>query len=168
MNDAKGLKILIIPYFLCKVVSYVNMCIGIAQNLHKRGHRIIFAINEEWRGKCVSYGFEEIVMSIDGNGNDNDVYEFYEKRGLLESSQSPLEKMISACSSNGLGKYVAYDDIIAKIIDRVSPDIIINGNNYYVIPSIMKSGRPWVLAVGTHPLQFIEDERTPPTCSGVI
>ena len=42
--------------------GHVNSCVGVAQVLLKRGHRIVFAVDSAWKGKLAKYGFEEELI----------------------------------------------------------------------------------------------------------
>ena len=43
-------------------VGNVNACTGVAEMLHARGHRIIFAFDQSFKGKLVKKGFEEEII----------------------------------------------------------------------------------------------------------
>src|SRR5882672_3585165 len=43
--------------------GHINTCIGIAEPLLARGHRVVFGITEAWRGKLAKYGFEEVFYT---------------------------------------------------------------------------------------------------------
>jgi UDP:flavonoid glycosyltransferase YjiC (YdhE family) len=60
----KFLTILFVPI---DGIGHVNACIGIAEALKERGHKIIFAISKSWNEKLVKYGFEEELMKIRQN-----------------------------------------------------------------------------------------------------
>ena len=45
--------------------GHVNSCVGVAQVLLAKGHRIVFAVDAAWKGKLVKYGFEEELISTD-------------------------------------------------------------------------------------------------------
>ena len=57
------------------------------------------------------------------------------------------------------------DEILAKIIDHVKPDIIVN--DLYFVSSIVKSGIPWINLVSMQILSVIDDPRTPPKWLGL-
>ena len=41
-----------------------NNCIGIADMLRRRGHRVVFAAEASWRGKLTALGFEEDLVDL--------------------------------------------------------------------------------------------------------
>jgi UDP:flavonoid glycosyltransferase YjiC (YdhE family) len=46
--------------------GHVNACIGLAECLRDRGHKIVVAIDPTFKGKLISYGFIEELL-IDPN-----------------------------------------------------------------------------------------------------
>jgi len=155
-------------------VGHVNACIGIAEVLRDRGHRIVFAISDNWREKLKVYGFEEetIQLSKKATVEDPAKYwaEFILKAGLFGPS-SPLEKIKSM---NGAGfkemidLYKTSDPIMKEIVCRIKPDIILI-DGFVGMPSLMNSGIPWVWSISCNPLfidSAIDDKRLPPSFSG--
>ncbi len=41
-----------------------NNCIGIGNELLKRGHRVVFAAEASWKGKLTALGFEEDLVDL--------------------------------------------------------------------------------------------------------
>ena len=41
-----------------------NNCIGIGNELLKRGHRVVFAAERSWQGKLAALGFEEDLVDL--------------------------------------------------------------------------------------------------------
>ena len=85
-----------------------------AQALAKRGHKIYFLMNEDYKGKLTEYGFEEIMLekptlppppappgseAKEGEGPagpPNPLKEFAQmllNTGVLGSTKSPIEKV---------------------------------------------------------------------------
>jgi UDP:flavonoid glycosyltransferase YjiC (YdhE family) len=58
-------------------VGHVNACIGIAEVLRDRGHRIVFAISDNWREKLKVFGFEEELIELSKNGAIEDPAKFW-------------------------------------------------------------------------------------------
>ena len=44
-------------------VGHVNACIGLAEPLRDRGHKIIFVVDNAFKGQLIKYGFIEEIMS---------------------------------------------------------------------------------------------------------
>ncbi len=57
-SSKKQLTIFFTPF---DAFGHVHACIGIAEPLKQRGHRIIFGVTTGWKGKLLPYGFEEIL-----------------------------------------------------------------------------------------------------------
>ncbi|CAG2118709.1 unnamed protein product [Medioppia subpectinata] len=47
-------------------VGHVNSSIGIAEVLIQAGHRVVFVVNEQWRGRLTKYGIEEVLITEEG------------------------------------------------------------------------------------------------------
>ena len=155
-------------------VGHVNACIGIAQVLRDRGHRIVFAISDSWREKLKIYGFEEELIKLSKKVTVEDPAKFWAelllKAGMFGPS-SPLEK-IKSIAGNGykemVDRYKTSDPIMKEIVCRIKPDIILIDGILWM-PSLMNSGIPWVWSISCNPLvidQAIDDKRLPPTNSG--
>jgi UDP:flavonoid glycosyltransferase YjiC (YdhE family) len=91
---AQKLTILFAPV---DAVGHVYACIGIAQVLRDRGHRIVFAISDNWRQKLKTYGFEEEIIELSDSREIEDPAKFWAqvivKTGVL-NSLSPIEKIM--------------------------------------------------------------------------
>jgi len=162
------LKILYIAY---DAIGHVNACISVAEILRDRGHKIIFAIDKSWRGQLQKYGFEEQLFSDPEKAGIEDPTQYWanllNEIGVMKSLP-PIEKVIkirSTILSNHLNNMKETDLIMENILKRIKPDIIII-DNYIGFPSVIGCGIPWVLSCSFNPLMFIDDERTPPPCSG--
>ena len=61
-----------------------NNCIGIGNELLKRGHRVVFAAESSWQGKLAPLGFEEALVDFappaeDGEAEAGDFWKEYIK-----------------------------------------------------------------------------------------
>ena len=149
-------------------VGHVNSCIGVAETLQSRGHRIVFATDESFKGKFIKRGFEEEIIEKQLSPEEQrDPSGFFIKilkeSGVLDD-HSPVEKlrMIAKCIKN---MTKSEDEILEKIIHRIKPDVIINDCMF--APSIIKSGIPWVNLASVQILSVIDDPRTPPKWLGL-
>jgi UDP:flavonoid glycosyltransferase YjiC (YdhE family) len=154
-------------------VGHVNACIGIAEVLKERGHKIVFAISDMWSGKLTKYGFEEEITLFKENKTTEDPAkywaDFVKKTGFF-GSIPPIEKI-----TNMSGFVEVINEIknsnsrMKEIVDRVKPDVILIDGFIYM-PSLMNSGIPWVWSMSCNPLAIdyaIDDERIPPSCLGL-
>jgi len=162
----RSLKIRFIPI---DAIGHVNASIGIAEVLIKRGHRIIFAINERWNAKLLKYGFEEELIRESESNSVEDPAKFWaDVFAPIFNSSSALEKTLHI--KRNLNKFFVgmtkkLDAVVSEVIDRIKPDVIIL-DQVLCLPSVVNSGIPWVLTCSFNPLKMIEDERTPPAGSG--
>jgi len=153
-------------------VGHVNACIGIAEVLKERGHRIIFAINDSWGGKLKKYGFEEELI-VDPNRDPNEDPAKYWAKLLIHMGAMmalpPMEKMKIMMSSGMMSQFIDHakrdDPIYKEIIDKYEPNVIII-DGFVCYPSLVYSGIPWVWSVSTNPLFCTDDENLPPAGFG--
>ncbi|HEY6438178.1 MAG TPA: hypothetical protein VIY47_16420 [Ignavibacteriaceae bacterium] len=155
-------------------VGHVNACIGIAEVLRDRGHRIVFAISDNWREKLKIYGFEEELIKLSKKVTVEDPAKFWadmcQKAGMF-GPLSPLEK-IKSMAGDGFKEIIdrnkTSDPIMKEIVCRIKPDIILI-DGFLWMPSLMNSGIPWVWSISCNPLcidHAMEDKRLPPATSG--
>jgi UDP:flavonoid glycosyltransferase YjiC (YdhE family) len=155
-------------------VGHVNACIGIAEVLRDRGHRIVFAISDNWRQKLKIYGFEEELIELSEKVTVEDPAKFWaeliQKAGMFGSS-SPLEKikrMTGDSFKEIIDRCKTSDPIMKEIVCRIKPDIILI-DGFFWMPSLMNSGIPWVWSISCNPLVIdlaMDDKRLPPSTSG--
>ena len=165
---AKKLKILFLPI---DAIGHVNAAIGQAEVLIDRGHTVIFAINEQWRGKLAKYGIEEVLLTQDDRPSDEDPAkrwsELFAGGGAIKSG-SPLETAINI-NTKIIPYFVEeikkFDANMSQLFKEIKPDVLVM-DQVLTIPSALFSGIPWVLVCSFNPLYFIDDERTPPWGSG--
>jgi UDP:flavonoid glycosyltransferase YjiC (YdhE family) len=153
-------------------VGHVNACIGVAEALKERGHRVVFAINHSWNGKLKKYGFEEeLIINPDRDPNEDPAKywaNFLQHMGAM-MALSPMEKMMLMMSKDvmtqGLIQAKREDPIYKEIVDRNQPDVIII-DGFICHPSLVYSGKPWVWSFSANPLFCIDDENLPPPALG--
>ena len=162
----KKLTILFVPI---SAVGHINSSIGIAEVLQSRGHRIIFAVDQSFKGRFIEKGFQEEIVEkelTEEEKRDPSAYflKFIKQSKLLDDI-SPLEKF-KCMTRNDLKAYSRKEDqIINEIICRIKPDVI--AVDFMFFPSIIKSGIPWVNINSIQILNIIDDPRTPPPCLGL-
>ncbi|XP_054156260.1 NDP-glycosyltransferase YjiC-like [Oppia nitens] len=170
-------------------VGHVNACIGLAQVLQKRGHRLTFVMEKAYKGQLAEFGFdEEIIEDInDDVVVDNQIQQQQSQQqtdnpkkmgeegahyllgsGLL-SGLSSVDKM------HIMLKMPIFDKVLEKarldnqkymkIVDKLNPDLIIL-DEFIGRPALIYSGKPWISLFSGNPLFAIDDERTPPFASG--
>jgi len=148
-----------------------NNCVGIGQVLRKRGHRVVFVLEESFAGSLEAQGFEERLMRL---GPAPEVEEapgqFWKDyiREIAPVFRTPtidqLESFVEP-TFRALCDGAAYvDDRLREIFDELQPSLIVE-DNVVCFPAIHASGRPWARIVSCNPLE-IEDPGIPPVFSG--
>ncbi|CAG2118993.1 unnamed protein product, partial [Medioppia subpectinata] len=147
---------------------------GIGESLVRAGHRVMFLINEQWRGRLTKYGIEEVLYESWTENKESDKNMALKaamsaKRIGLMTDRSPLEKMVAYWGQlfpDMTQKWPKTDKMIERYIDKLCPDLIIIDHVVYHT-SVVKSGIPWVWVCSCNPLLLIDDNRTPPHGSGL-
>jgi UDP:flavonoid glycosyltransferase YjiC (YdhE family) len=148
-----------------------NNCVGIGDVLRRRGHRVVFIVEESFRGALEAKGLEERLMRLSPPSADEEDPGQFWKDFIRETApvfrQPTIEQLegFIAPTFNALidgAKYV--DQRLVEIIDEVQPDAIVE-DNVVSFPALMASGRPWVRIVSCNPAE-LRDPRVPPVFSG--
>ncbi|CAG2121776.1 unnamed protein product, partial [Medioppia subpectinata] len=151
-------------------VGHVNACIGLAEVLLSRGHKIVFVIDQSFAGRLAPYGFIEEVLPSDQK--DQMPGEMVAK-SLLDSgvisNVSPFESMKLSQEMPFMdiitAKKRANDPILKAIVAKHSPDLYVI-DDFNPSPTLVHSNKPWVYVNSANPLLASTDERLPPGCSG--
>lgn len=160
----------------CNYVGPINASVGIAQVLRDRGHRIVFAVSSEWRTILNRFGFEVQVINnglvethneCDGSAERNaeEVQEMFGNKSVLEKAKSDYRLILTAL----LEDLKRSEPLIGAIISRIKPDIIFV-DHVLCIPSVLKSGIPWVWSLSSNPLALewgLDSPSAPPVFSGM-
>jgi MGT family glycosyltransferase len=148
-----------------------NNCVGIGDVLRRRGHRVVFVVEESFGGTLEAKGFEERLMRLGPPPETEEEPGQFWKDFIRETApvfRTPtIEQLTSfvAPTFEALldgARYV--DERLAEIIDEVAPDVIVE-DNVLTFPAILASGRPWVRVVSCNPAE-IKDPDVPPPFSG--
>ncbi|MFF2371897.1 nucleotide disphospho-sugar-binding domain-containing protein [Agromyces sp. NPDC058110] len=167
-----------------------NNCIGIGNELLKRGHRVVFAAERSWQGKLAALGFEEDLVDLApveepaagadagadagagaGDEADQDAGAFwkeYIKAVSPEFRKSTAEQLETVTLpiweelANG-AKHC--EPQLKAIIERVQPDVIIE-DNVIAFPALVTAGVPFVRIVSCNPLE-VPGEGVAPVFSGL-
>ena len=186
-----SLKILFNP---CDGLGHINACIGLAQALQLRGHRIYFFTNKQMAGQYRDrYGFEEFILhnnneSIDtiesatDDDNDDDDHPIKNNKlmnviiesGLL-SDMSPFEKLDLYDHNKNpnifartMSKQILnVHEQMLNIIDKLQPDLIIV-DSMIVAPCILYGSYRWAFSWSANPILLYRSDRIPPMMSGKI
>jgi MGT family glycosyltransferase len=148
-----------------------NNCVGIADVLRRRGHRVVFVVEESFRGTLEAKGFEERLMRLGPPPSEPEVPGQFWKDFIRDTApvfrRSTLEQLEGFITPTWQAlvdgaRYV--DPRLGAIFDELSPDVIVE-DNVVAFPAIAASGRPWVRIDSCNPLE-LKDPELPPMFSG--
>ncbi|RST12300.1 glycosyl transferase [Streptomyces sp. WAC05374] len=148
-----------------------NNCVGIADVLRRRGHRVVFAAEASWRGRLSALGFEEDLIRLapppDGG---EDAGRFW--KDFVRDTAPEFRKP----TSEQLGTWIrpVWEELTAgarycepqlrAVIERVRPDVIVE-DNVVAFPALLTAGVPFVRITSCNPLE-IRSPGVPPAFSG--
>ena len=149
-----------------------NNCIGIGDVLRRRGHRIVFVVEESFAGTLEAKGFEERLIRLAPPPDEPDEPGQFWKDFVRDTAPvfrtSTLDQLAGfiAPAWQALADGARYShDRLSEIFAELAPDAIVE-DNVVAFPAIPASGRPWVRIVSCNPLE-LEDPALPPRFSGL-
>ncbi len=148
-----------------------NNCIGIGDVLRRRGHRVVFIIEESFKGALEEKGFEERLMRLTPPAEaDEDPGQFWKDfiRETAPVFRTPtidqLEGFIRPTFEALVDGARYVDERLVEIIDELAPDVLVQ-DNVVSFPALSACGLPWVRIVSCNPAE-LKDPAVPPTFSG--
>ncbi|GAA2030746.1 glycosyltransferase [Agromyces tropicus] len=155
-----------------------NNCIGIANELVKQGHRVVFAAERSWQGKLTALGFEEDLVDLapveepaDGEEVEQDAGQFWKDYikevapEFRKTTAEQLETVTLPIWEELVTGAKFCEPQLQDIIARVRPDVIIE-DNVLTFPALVTAGVPFVRIVSCNPLE-IPGEEIAPVFSGL-
>jgi MGT family glycosyltransferase len=149
-----------------------NNCVGIGEVLRRRGHRVVFVVEESFAGTLEQKGFEERLMRLAAPPEQPEEPGQFWKDFIREtapvfrkSTFEQLSEFIAPTWQALLDGARYVDDRLVEIFDELQPDAIVE-DNVCAFPAIPASGRPWVRIVSCNPLE-LKDRELPPPYSGL-
>jgi MGT family glycosyltransferase len=149
-----------------------NNCVGIGDVLRRRGHRVVFIVEESFAGTLEAQGFEERLMRLTPPPQTEEVPGQFWKDFIRETApvfRTPTIEQIAGFTVptwQALVDGAIYvDDRLREILDELQPDVIVE-DNVVLFPALPASGRPWVRICSCNPAE-IKDELIPPPFSGL-
>jgi MGT family glycosyltransferase len=148
-----------------------NNCVGIGQVLQRRGHRVVFIVEESFAGTLEAQGFEERRMRLAPAPEVEEAPGQFWINFIAETAPVFRKPTIEQ-----LGEFIAptfqalidgakyVDDRLREIFDEVQPDVIVE-DNVVSFPALPASDRPWVRISSCNPAE-IKDPAIPPFSSG--
>src|SRR5436190_2173390 len=149
-----------------------NNCVGIGEVLRRRGHRVVFVIEESFAGTLEEKGFEERLMRLAPPPEVEEEPGQFWKDFIRETApvfrKSTFDQLSEFMAPTWQAlidgaRYV--DDRLVEIFEELDPDAIVE-DNVCAFPAIPASGRPWARIVSCNPLE-IKDPALPPPFSGL-
>jgi MGT family glycosyltransferase len=148
-----------------------NNCVGIGQVLRRRGHRVVFVLEESFAGTLEEKGFEERLMRLtEPAETEEEPGQFWKdfirdtgpvfRRPTVEQLEGFIKPTWEALV--GGSKYV--EARLAEIFDDVCPDVIVE-DNVVGFPAVVTADCPWIRIVSCNPLE-VPDPDLPPVFSG--
>jgi MGT family glycosyltransferase len=149
-----------------------NNCIGIADVLRRRGHRIVFVVEESFAGTLEAKGFEERLVRLAPPPDEPEEPGQFWKEFVRDTApvfrKSTLDQLAGfvAPTWQALADGARYShDRLSEVFAELAPDAIVE-DNVVAFPAIPASGRPWVRIVSCNPLE-LDDPGLPPRFSGL-
>jgi len=146
--------------------------VGIGDVLRRRGHRVVFVVEESFAGTLEAKGFEERTMRLAPPPPEPEEPGQFWKDFIRDTApvfrKSTLEQLGAFILPTWQAlvdgtRYV--DDRLAEILADAAPDVVVE-DNVVAFPAIPASGRPWVRIVSCNPLE-VKDPELPPPFSGL-
>jgi MGT family glycosyltransferase len=149
-----------------------NNCVGIGDVLRRRGHRVVFIVEESFAGTLEAQGFEERLMRLtpppeteeapgqfwkDFIRDTAPVFRTSTKQQLADFIAPTFQALIDGA------RYV--DERLREIIDELEPDLIVE-DNVVAFPALPACGRPWARIMSCNPAEM-KDPQVPPPFSGL-
>src|SRR6266487_2743570 len=94
--------------------GHTNACIGFAEILQERGHRIVFAAAKGWKGKLAPLGFQEMLYSND-NSSTQKTDASAEWTNLVKENETKLRQ-------DSLGKIKSFIPEIFKTAAKMTKE----------------------------------------------
>jgi MGT family glycosyltransferase len=148
-----------------------NNCVGIGHVLRRRGHRVVFVIEESFEGTLAEKGFEERLMRLSPPSEEEEVPGQFWKDFIRDTGPvfrkptiEQLEGFIQPTWQALVDGSKHVDDRLREIFDEVSPDVIVE-DNVVGFAAVVTADRPWIRVMSCNPLE-LPDPDLPPVFSG--
>jgi MGT family glycosyltransferase len=161
----------VVAFFPEGAYGPTNNCVGIGDVLRRRGHRVVFIVEESFAGTLERQGFEERLMRLGPPPEADEEPGQFWKDFIRETAPVFRKPTIEQ-----LGEFIAptfealvdgaryVDERLREILDELAPDVIVE-DNVVSFPALPASGRPWVRISSCNPAEM-KDPDIPPTFSG--
>jgi MGT family glycosyltransferase len=163
---------MLIVFFPEGAFGPTNNCVGIGDVLRRRGHRVVFVVEESFAGTLESQGFEERLMRLTPPPETEEAPGQFWKDFIRDTAP-----VFRKSTTEQLGEFIAptfealvegaeyVDDRLREIIDELEPDLIVE-DNVVSFPALLACGRPWARIASCNPTE-VKDPAVPPPFSGL-
>jgi MGT family glycosyltransferase len=148
-----------------------NNCVGIGDVLRRRGHDVVFIVEESFAGNLEAKGFEERLMRLGPPPEEPEAPGQFWKDYIRDTAPvfrqptiDQLEGFIAPTFEALVDGARYVDSRLAEIIGDLEPDVIVE-DNVVAFPALPASGRPWVRITSCNPTE-VKDPALPPPFSG--
>jgi MGT family glycosyltransferase len=149
-----------------------NNCVAIANVLTERGHRVVFVVDESFRGELDKRGFEERLMRMappeENTDPAADPWAEFIRVTAPEFAKPTIEQIETVTKpiweALVAGERYSHERLM-EIWDDVRPDVVCT-DNVTGYAAVELSGAPWVRFVSANPLEM-RDPELPPALSGL-
>jgi MGT family glycosyltransferase len=148
-----------------------NNCVGIGDVLRRRGHDVVFIVEESFAGNLEAKGFEERLIRLGPPPEEPEIPGQFWKDYIRDTAPvfrkptiEQLEGFIAPTFEALVDGARYVDGRLQEIIGDLEPDVIVE-DNVVSFPALPASGRPWVRITSCNPAE-IKDPAVPPPFSG--
>jgi MGT family glycosyltransferase len=148
-----------------------NNCVGIGHALRRRGHRVVFVIEESFAGALEEKGFEERLMRLTPPAETEEEPGQFWKDFIRDTGPTfrkptieQLEGFIHPTWEALIGGSKHVDERLREIFEDVCPDVIVE-DNVVSFPAVVTTDCAWIRIVSCNPLE-LPDPELPPVFSG--
>ena len=140
--------------------------------LRRRGHRVVFIVEESFAGTLEAQGFEERLMRLGPSPGEPEAPGQFWKDFVRDTAPvfrtTPLAQLSGFIAPTWQAlvdgaRYV--EPRLGEILDELAPDVVVQ-DNVVSFPAVCAGGRPWVRIMSCNPLER-RDPRLPPAFSGL-
>lgn len=171
MADTTGSTFLFMPE---SAYGPTNNCIGIGNELRRRGHRVVFAAEASWEGRLETLGFVEDLVHLSepppADAPDQSAGQFWTDfiRDTAPEFRKPtieqLTTFVQPTWQALIDGAVYCEPQLREIIARQRPDVIVE-DNVNCFPALLTGGVPFVRMASCNPLE-VRGPDVPPVFSG--
>ncbi|MEB8388399.1 glycosyltransferase [Rhodobacteraceae bacterium KMM 6894] len=146
-------------------------CVGIAQELQRRGAVPVFICHPGFTGVFAEYGFKEYHLPEGPADTAQAVADYWQEfinTHIPHFNLDPLAQLPTYVGPTWkaiVETAIAVEDDLAQVLDQIRPDAIVL-DNVIMFPAIANAGCPWIRIVSCTETE-IPDSAVPPYLSGL-